>query len=413
MIDRSDAALTERSDDQTCGAGPLAGLRVLDLSQMLAGPLCGMRLGDLGADVLKIEPPIGGEWTRTHSFADAAIAGETTAVLGLNRNKRSVTLNLKHPDGLQTFDALVRESDVLVQNFRVGTADRLGAGYARLREINPRLIYCSISGYGEEGPYSGRPGQDLLVQGYSGSMWSVGSADDPPLPGALWCVDAMTAYQAAIGILSALWARQRTGRGQKVEVNMLATVMDCQAQELTTALNLGITPQRSQAPFAHAWVTAPYGVYRTADSYITLAQSPLDVLGEALDSDELRAMTAWSDGITRRDEVYAIVSAIMPRRSTAAWLEILYRHKLWAGPVYTYADLAEDPHVVATGMIATVDHPTIGPLRLPNIPIRLSETPAAIRMPPPLLGEHTEAVLRDQLGYDDEQVERLRESGAI
>ncbi len=405
--------MNQASDNPPPDAGALAGLRILDLSQMLAGPLCGMRLGDLGADVLKIEPPIVGEWTRTHSFANAEIEGETTALLGLNRNKRSVTINLKHPEGLRTFDDLVRVSDVLIQNFRVGTADRLGAGYERLRAINPRLIYCSISGYGEKGPYSGRPGQDLLVQGYSGSMWAVGGADDPPQPGAMWAADAMTAYQATIGILAALWTRERSGQGQKVEVNMLATVMDCQAQELTTYLNLGITPQRTQAPSAHAWVTAPYGVYRTADSYITLAHAPIDLLGEALDSDDLRAMTSWSDGITRRDEVIGIVRKIMPRRTTAEWLEILYRYKLWAGPVYSYADLANDPHVIATGMIATVDHPTIGKLRLPNVPLHLSETPAEIRLPPPLLGEHTDAVLRERLGYDTERLGRLHEAGAI
>ncbi len=393
--------------------GALTGLRVLDLSQMLAGPLCGMRLGDLGAEVLKIEPPGQGEWTRTHSFANASLEGETTAVLGLNRNKRSVTVNLKHAEGLKTFYELVRESDIFVQNFRVGTAERLGVSYEQLREINPRIIYCSISGYGEHGPYSGRPGQDLVVQGYSGSMWSVGSKNDPPLPGALWAIDAMTAYQAAIGILAALWARARTGCGQKVTVNMLAVAMDCQAQELTTHLNLNILPERSAAPFAHAWVTAPYGVYRTADGYLTLAQVPLHLLGEALDNNRLREMSAWEDGILYRDEVYAIVSEILPERTTAEWLAIFDQRKIWAGPVYTYADLATDPHVIETGMIAEVAHPTIGTLRMPNIPLALSETPATIRLAPPLLGEHTDEVLRELLGYSDARLAELHAHGAI
>ncbi len=393
--------------------GALTGLRVLDLSQMLAGPLCGMRLGDLGAEVLKIEPPGQGEWTRTHSFANASLEGETTAVLGLNRNKRSVTVNLKHAEGLKTFYELVRESDIFVQNFRVGTAERLGVSYEQLREINPRIIYCSISGYGEYGPYSGRPGQDLVVQGYSGSMWSVGSKSDPPLPGALWAIDAMTAYQAAIGILAALWARERTGSGQKVTVNMLAVAMDCQVQELTTHLNLDILPERSAAPFAHAWVTAPYGVYHTADGYLTLAQVPLYLLGEALDNDRLRGMCAWEDGITYRDEVYSIISEILLERTTAEWLAIFDQHKIWAGPVYTYADLATDPHVIETGMIAEVAHPTIGTLRMPNIPLALSETPATIRLAPPLLGEHTDEVLRELLGYSDARLAELHAHGAI
>lgn len=394
-------------------SGPLEGLRVLDASQMLAGPLCGMRLGDLGADVLKIEPPGVGEWTRTHGFANAELAGHTTAFLGLNRNKRSVALDLKNDQAREVFYKLVARSDVFIQNWRVGTAERLGVGYEQLAEVNERLLYCSISGYGEEGPYVNRPGQDLIIQGYSGSMFSVGSADDPPLPGALWAVDAMTAYQAGMAILAGVVARAQTGRGQKIELNMLAVVMDAQSQELMTYLNVGILPERLAASSAHAWVTAPYGVYSTADGFITLAQSPLHLLGDALDSDELRAMTEWSDGVDRREDVVRLLAAIMPTRTTEEWLRILDEHRLWAGPVYTYADLAEDPHVVATGMITEVEHPEIGRLRMPDVPVAFSETPAGIRRAPPLLGEHTEAVLKEVIGLSDEAVAKLAAAGAF
>ncbi|MCL6511151.1 MAG: CoA transferase [Anaerolineae bacterium] len=394
-------------------AGPLEGLRVLDATQMLAGPICGMRLGDLGADVVKIEPPGTGEWTRTHGFANAEINGHTTAQLGLNRNKRSVTINLKSPAGQSVLHDLVRHSDVFIQNFRVGTAERLGCGYEQLRVINPRLIYGQISGYGEEGPYRDRPGQDLIVQGYSGSMFSVGSSEWPPIPGALWAADAMTGYQLGMGILAALHAREKTGLGQKVSVNMLAVVMDCQSQELVTAFNLGIQPVRSRAPFAHAWVTAPYGTYRTRDGWINLAQAPVHVLGEALNNARLQQMTEWSDGMTYRDEIYQIVSEILPSKTTAEWLEIFDRYKLWAGPVYTYADLQNDRHVQATGMVISVEHPEAGTLRMPNVPIRMSETPASVRLPPPLLGQHTEEVLREWLHYDDERIHALREAGVI
>lgn len=379
----------------------------------MAGPLCAMRLGDLGAEILKIEPPGHGEWTRTHGFANAAIAGQTTAFLGLNRNKRSVTINLKAPGGIETMSALVRASDVFIQNYRVGTAERLGIGYAQLCEINPRLVYCSISGYGEDGPYRLRPGQDLVIQGYSGSMWSVGSRQRPPSPGALYAADALAAYQAAIGILAALWARERTGRGQKIAVSLLAAAMDCQIQEITTHLNLAILPERTEEPLAHAWINAPYGVYQTSDGYITLAMAPLHILGEALDNERLRQMTSWSDGVTYRDEVYRLVSAILPTRTTKEWLEILDRHNVWAGPVYTYADLVNDPHVIATAMITSVEHPTIGKMRLPNVPLDLSETPAEVRLPPPLLGEHTDPVLREILGYSDARIEELHAAGAI
>ena len=171
----------------------------------------------------------------------------------------------------------------------------LGRATNKLREVNPRIVYCSISGYGEQGPYRMRPGQDLVIQAYSGSMWSVGSKHDLPMPGALWAADAMAAYQAGIGILAALWARQRTGEGQKVEVNMLGVTMDAQTQELTTHLNLGILPERSEESSAHAWIPAPYGVYKTADGFIVLAMAPTHILGEALDSDRLREFTDWSD----------------------------------------------------------------------------------------------------------------------
>lgn len=391
----------------------LTGIRVLDATQMLAGPICTMRMADLGADVLKIEPPGVGDWTRTHGFANAYINGETTAYLGLNRNKRSVTLNLKQPEGLAAFHELVKTADVFIQNYRVGTAERLGAGYEALSAINPQLVYCSISGYGEEGPYAGRPGQDLVVQGFSGSLFSVGAADDPPTPGALWAADTMTGYQAAVGILSALLARPALGRGQKVSVSMLGVVMDCQAQELTTYLNLGLLPERTRAPFAHAWVTAPYGVYRTKDAWMTIAQVRLDTLGEALDDDRLRSFTAWDDGMTHRDEVYDIVSAIMPRRTTAEWMAIFDGLGLWCGPVHDYASLAADPHVQETGMIVSMEHPQHGTIRTPAPPLRMSETPPTVRTAPPMLGQHTDEVLTTDLGYDAERIAAMRASGAI
>lgn len=392
--------------------GPLEGIRVLDGSQMLAGPLCAMRLGDLGADVIKVEPR-SGEWTRSHGFANAEVAGETTALLGLNRNKRSLTIDLKDDEAREVFYDLVRKSDVYLQNYRVGTAERLGVGYEQLKEINPQLVYCQITGYGEDGPYRDRPGQDLLVQGYSGSMWSVGAKNDPPTPSALWAADAMTAYQSAIGILAALRDRERSGAGQKVSVDMWSVVMDCQAQEFTTYLNCGIQPERTEEPFAHTWCNPPYGVYPTADGYLVLSQLPIDVLGEALDDDRLRAITSWDEAHQWRDEIRRIVEQITPTRTTADWIDHLDSYKLWSGPVYTYADVEADPHVKARGMIQTVEHPTVGELRTPAIPIRLSSTPGAIRLPPPLLGEHTEEVLGELCGLDEARIAALRERGAV
>ncbi|TAM71162.1 MAG: CoA transferase [Microbacteriaceae bacterium] len=400
------------SDPGEAAGRPLAGLKVLDASQMLAGPICGMRLGDLGAEVIKLEPPTTGEWTRTHPFANAQVGGESTAVLGLNRNKQSLTVNLKDPRGLELVHSLVEGCDVFLQNFRVGTAERIGIGYEQLAEINPRLVYCQITGYGEDGPYRDRPGQDLLLQGMSGSMWSVGSKADPPAPGALWAVDAMTGYQAVIGILAALREREQSSRGQKVSVDMWSVAMDSQTQEFTTYLNCGIQPERTNEPFAHAWCNPPYGAYRSKDGYILLSQMPIDLLGEAVDDDRLRAITSWADAEVRRDEIRRILEEILPAKATSEWLEIFYVHKLWAGPVLTYADVAADPHVAAHGMISTVTHPTAGELRLPAVPIRFSRSVADIRLPPPLLGEHTTELLEAH-GIDRTEIDDLRTRGII
>ncbi len=392
--------------------GALDGLVVLDATQMLAGPLAATRLGDLGADVIKIEPPRRGEFNRTHGFEDLRVAGEMTTFLAVNRNKRSVAVDIKSPDGLATLLDLVGTADVFIQNFRAGTAERLGIGYDVLRAVNPRLVYCSISGYGAEGPYRDRPGQDLVLQGYSGSMWSVGSADDPPSPGALWAADVGSGYQAAIGILAALQARHHTGRGQHVEIDMLSVVLDGQLQELVTYLNTGRQPERGAEATAHASIPAPYGVYRTSDGWLTLAMCHLPDLGEALDDDWLRSLTAYNDGIVHRDEVYGRIRDRFAERGTAQWLEILDRCGVWAGPVYDYAALESDPHVTATRAIVTQPQNGVE-VRTVRPPLRLSETPPSIRRGAPRLGADTREVLAERLGYSTARIEGLTRSGAI
>jgi len=379
---------------------------------MLAGPQSAMRLGDLGADVIKVEPPQG-EWCRSHTIADAYLEGESTPFVGLNRNKRGITINLKTDAGLQLMYKLVKHADVFLQNFRVGTVERLKIDYESLRQINPRLIYCSISGYGEQGPYRQRPGQDLILQGYSGTLFSSGSKNDPPRPAPFYGPDVMTSYQACIAILGALVARERIGVGQKIEVSMFATMLDCQQQEILTYLNQGKLPPRTEEPLANAWINAPYGIYGTKDHYITLAMAPLDVLGEALDNDRLREMKQWSDGATHRDEVYRICAEVLPSRTTAAWIEHFDKHNIWSGPVYSYDMLEKDPHVLATEMITEIPHPKIGKYRSPNVPVKMSETPMQIRRHAPLLGEHTAEVLREVLDYDDAKIQSLRQQNAL
>ena len=390
----------------------LAGLRVLDATQMLAGPIAGMRLGDLGADVIKIEAPGTGEFNRTHGYAGVTLNGHSTTFLALNRNKRSVAVDLKSEEGRAVFHDLARESDVVLQNFRVGTVERLGIDYETLSGINPGLVYCSISGYGATGPGAGRPGQDLVLQGYSGSMWFVGSRHDPPQPGGIPAIDAMTGYQAVIGVLAALAHRGVTGEGQHVEVDMLSVVMDAQVQEIVTYLNTGLKPQRREEQTAHAWIPAPYGVHRTKDGWMTMAMCSIDVLGQAVDSDRLAGMS-YDDGLAHADEIYQILRPILETRPTQEWIEHFDRFNIWAGPVHDYADLEADPQVVARGLLTQVRHPEAGEVRTVDVPIRLSRTPGSVSAPPPLLGEHTEQVLHDVLGYGDERVRTLTASGVV
>ncbi|WP_158866398.1 CaiB/BaiF CoA transferase family protein [Leifsonia sp. AG29] len=393
--------------------GALAGLRVLDATQMLAGPLAATRLGDLGADVIKVESPGTGEFNRTHGFGDQLVDGEMSTFVAVNRNKRSLAINLKDERARSAFDELVRGADVLIQNFRRGTATRLGLDYERLSSLNPGLVYCSISGYGSEGPYADRPGQDLVLQGYSGSMFSVGAEDDAPVPGALWAADVMTGYQAAIGILAALHARSVTGRGQHVEVDMYSVVLDAQLQELVTFLNTGFRPQRSAESSAHAAIPAPYGVYRTSDGWLTLAMSPLPALGEMLDDDWLRTLTAYNDGHERRDEVFAHIRHLFEGRTTSEWVALADEHGVWAGPVYDYEDLPGDVHLRETGAFVHQSGSWTGaPVVTLRPPIKLSESAVGIRRGAPRLGADSLDVLKEA-GVDPATIDALIATGAV
>ena len=285
--------------------GILTGYRVLDCSIAMAGPFAAQRLGDLGAEVIKIEPT-SGEWQR-HVAAGGAKGNKiNVSFLSLNRNKKSIALNLKSPEGMEVLKKLVESSDVFLQNYRPGVAARLGVDYESLRSINKNLIYVSISGYGETGPYLDRPGQDMLLQAMSGAMMSSGRADQPPTPSGQFLVDAVTAAAASEATIAALLHRERTGEGQLVTINMLDVITTLQMQEISVH-TVGKVPQtRSNQPHGHSYIRAPYGVFATSDSYMALAFPPLKLLGELIGEDSFLTYDDESDSWKYRDQIFEL-----------------------------------------------------------------------------------------------------------
>ncbi len=385
--------------------GILSGYRVLDCSIAMAGPFAAQRLGDLGADVIKLEP-VDGEWQRHVAAGGARGRRINVSFLSLNRNKRSLAIDLKAPEGKAILLQLVRDADVFLQNYRPGVAQRLGIDYESLVAVNPRLVYVSMSGYGETGPYVNRPGQDLVLQGMSGAMLSAGRADQPPTPAGQYLVDAVTAYTAFEGALAALLHRERTGEGQKVEVNMLDAITTLQMQELSVFTVAGKLQQRSAEPHAHVYIRAPYGAFATSDGHIIVAFPPLRKFGALIDEPSFATMDDEVDTWTRRDEIFARTRERLKLRSTAEWLDLFARNDIWAGPVYGYADLVDDPQIRHNGTFVEYEHPTEGRVKTPGFPVRFSRTPATVARGAPLAGEHTREVLR-ALGRSEAEIDDL------
>ena len=391
--------------------GILSGYRVLDCSIAMAGPFAAQRLGDLGADVVKVEP-VTGEWQR-HTAAGGARGNKVNvSFLSLNRNKRSLAVDLKSPDGKAVLLELVKTADVFLQNYRPGVAKRLGVDYETLSAINPKLIYASISGYGEDGPYVYSPGQDLILQGMSGAMLSAGRAGEPPTPAGQFLVDAVTAYTAFEGVLAALLHRERTGEGQLVQVNMLDAITTLQMQELSV-FTVGGKPQaRSAEPHAHSYIRSPYGAFATADGYMIVAFPSLRNFGQVIGEPSFLTMNDETDTWKFRDEIFARTRERLKLKTTAEWLALFRAADVWAGPVYGYADLVEDPQIKHNGTFVEYDHPTEGHVKTPGFPIKFSKTPSRVERGAPLTGEHSRDVLREA-GYDAAEIERLLASGAV
>jgi crotonobetainyl-CoA:carnitine CoA-transferase CaiB-like acyl-CoA transferase len=393
-------------------AGALHGIRVLDFSQFMAGPLAAQRLGDYGADVIKVELPKTGEGSRHASASNFSIMGDRVAFVTFNRNKRSITLNLKNPEGLEICRQLIKTADVMIENFRPGVMERLGLGYKLVSELNRRIIYGSITGYGPTGPYKDFPGQDLLVQSLSGMVHLNGRAADPPTPVGTPIIDATSGQQLTLGIIVALFNRERTGEGQQVQVSLLDTAIDLQAQEFTTYLNCKIEPSRSAAGIAHPHFAPPYGIYATKEGYLALAHTPMSKLAECLGLPKLNDFSDGAVAFDHRDEIFRMISKVLGTRTTQQWLEHLRAHDFWCGPVKSYSDLANDPQVKANDMILEVPYKSSGTARLIGIPAKLNKTPGSIRRSPPSLGQHNAEVF-GEMGFSSEQIEELHGKDVI
>ena len=390
----------------------LSDVTVLDFSHLLQGPFATLLLGDLGANVVKIERPGQGDLFRTMTFINEWVGGtESPNFLAWNRNKRSVALDLKRDEARAAIFRMAKTADVVVQNFRPGVMRRLGYGYEDFRAVNPRIVYCSGSGYGEDGPYVTRPGQDMLIQGLSGLAAATGPADGPPIPVGSGFADQIGAMNMVYGILAALYARERTGEGQEIKVNLLAGLMAHQMQEFVAVLNFGRDFERPKSGIGHPGMDAPFGVYPTSDGWVTIAMSPFRKLVEALDAPDLLAYDDRKILYDRRDEVWEAIAAHTRKFPRDALMERMLALDIWCGEVKRHSEVEDDPQVRHIGAIASYDHPRAGTVKTIAPAVALSATPAAIERPAPMVGEHTVEVLAE-FGFSPEEIDRLIESGA-
>jgi crotonobetainyl-CoA:carnitine CoA-transferase CaiB-like acyl-CoA transferase len=376
----------------------LEGIRVLDFTQMMMGPWASQFLADMGADVVKVERPGAGEWERGLHAVGELLDGQSPFFLAMNRNKRSVALNLKDERARDVCRRLAERSDLVMENFRPGVMDRLGLGYDDLKTVNPSIVYVSGSGFGPDGPYVDRPGQDLLIQAMSGLAAYGGRKDDPPTPAGSSIVDAGTALLLAFSAMVALFHRERTGEGQRVDVSLFNTAIALQCQELAAFMNLERRFDRSEAGIGGAWLSAPFGIYRTSDGWMALAMASLAVIGELLDLPDLATIDDERAAYDRRDEVKELVQRRLAERPT---------------DVRTFDHVVDDPQVVHNELFTTVPHPSGGrDVRVVGVPMRFSATPGTIRTGPPAVGQHTDEVLRE-LGFGDDEVRAMRDEGVV
>ncbi len=377
-------------------AMPLDGLMVLDFSQFLSGPSAALRLADMGARVIKIERPDGGDLCRRLYISNLEMDGDSTLFHSINRNKESFSANLKDPEDLALIKQLIEKADVMIQNFRPGIMEKLGLDYASVKEWNPRIIYGEVTGYGKEGPWRHKPGQDLLVQSLSGLTWLNGDADQPPVPFGLAIADMMAGAQLVQGILACLVRRGITGRGGSVEVSLLEAVLDFQFEVLTTHLNDGgKLPARSSLNNAHAYLGAPYGIYGTSDGFLALAMMPVGRLGELLQCKELEVYVDPKSWFSARDEIKSLLKQHLLTQSTDYWLNVLEPADVWCADVFTWPRLLEHEGFQTLKMTQVVTRENGAALTTTRCPIRIDGQILTSPVGSPKIGQHRNAILKE------------------
>jgi crotonobetainyl-CoA:carnitine CoA-transferase CaiB-like acyl-CoA transferase len=393
--------------------GPLAGMRVLELAQIMAGPTCGMLLADMGADVIKVEKLPGGDDAR--GYREPLVNGVSAPFMMLNRNKRGIALDLKQAAGRDVLLRMVRDADVLTENYRRGTLERLGIGYDVLVEVNPGLIYCAVSGYGRTGPYADKGGFDLIAQGFAGLMSITGQPGGPPVKTGNSVADMNAGILAAVGILAAYAHKQKTGQGQVVDTSL----MEAALQQTYWHAAIYFATGQSPGPTGSAHLlTAPYQAFAARDGWINIGganQANWERIADVLGHPEWRADARFATNSARMANLDALTDAmsdVLATRTRAEWLAAFDAAGVPAGPVQTIGEALTHPQTLARGMVVDLQHPEAGPTKALGCPLHFSATPTRVGRPAPMLGEHTREVLREH-GYEEREIDRLVAEGTV